>query len=67
MPKLTVYVDEKPVVLEPVEEDDMVNLACDLESMGYKINPAFPNISVDGKTVDHFTKVDLKKIYKFGK
>ena len=68
MPELHVSVNEESVTVVDVhEEDDLSAVACELVKMKYDVNPAFPTIMVDGKTVDEWKKVNFRLKYKFGK
>lgn len=68
MPSLVVYVDEEPVTVNLEDRDDLTSVACILEEMKYPVNPAFPEIMVEGKSVpDVFGRVNLHTTYKFGK
>lgn len=68
MPKLTVQVNEKPVTLEGLDEQETLTMvACQLEEKNYGVNPAYPTIMVDGSEVSPLGKVNFNLLYKFGK
>lgn len=69
MPKLTVIVDQENVQLDLEEGDDMTSAACVLESRGYDVSPAYPDITLDGKVISNWDKVNFeaKEPYKFSK
>lgn len=68
MQSVTVFVDDEAVTLELPKRCDLTTVACELDEMKFPVNPAFPTITVDGKEVeDNFSRVDLRKTYKFGK
>ncbi len=58
MPKLTVYVDSKPVDFD-LHEDDLTSAACELEKLEYQVNPAFPQILIEGNQVSRWDKIIL--------
>lgn len=68
MPSLVVAVNEEPVTVHLKKgDDDLTRVATVLEAMGYAIDPAFPEVMVEGKSVSLSERVDYQKTYKFGK
>ena len=49
MPRLTVYVNGKPLEVDLCPDDDLTSMACEVEKLDKRVNPAFTEISVDGQ------------------
>ena len=50
MPRLTVYVNGKPLLeVDLCPDDDLTSMACEVEKLDKRVNPAFTEISVDGQ------------------
>ncbi len=65
MPVLTVYVNDRAVTLDLHERDDMVAVCCELEQYG--VDPAFPEITMNGQEINQYQKVNFHATYRFGK
>ena len=59
MPRLTVYVNGNPLEVDLCPEDDLTSMACEVEKLDKRVNPAFPEISADGQEKNKLISVLL--------